>query len=51
MSTTPHPHPDNPVLEALEYAADQGRQAPSVHNTQPWTFVQLPGRLDVRAGR
>lgn len=36
---------------ALEEAADRGRLAPSVHNTQPWTFVLHPGRLELRADR
>jgi len=51
MSTTFHRHPEDPAHEALEYAVDQGRQAPSVHNTQPWSFVLLPDRLEVRADR
>jgi nitroreductase len=37
--------------EALEYAADRGRLAPSVHNTQPWAFVLLDDRLELRADR
>jgi hypothetical protein len=36
---------------ALEDAVDHGRLAPSVHNTQPWTFVLLSDRLEVRADR
>jgi nitroreductase len=36
---------------ALEVAADRGRLAPSVHNTQPWTFVLFPDRLELRADR
>src|SRR3954470_4131685 len=51
MSTTFHRHPENPAHEALEYAVDQGRQAPSVHNTQPWSFVLLPAQLELRADR
>jgi nitroreductase len=43
--------PADPVLEALEHAADRGRLAPSVHNTQPWTFVLHPDRLELRADR
>jgi nitroreductase len=38
-------------IDALEYAADRGRLAPSVHNTQPWTFVVAPDRLELRADR
>jgi hypothetical protein len=36
---------------ALEYAVDRGRLAPSVHNTQPWTFLLFPDRLELRADR
>lgn len=36
---------------ALEDAVDHGRLAPSVHNTQPWTFVLFPDRLELRADR
>lgn len=36
---------------ALEDAVDQGRLAPSVHNTQPWTFVLFPDRVELRADR
>src|SRR4051794_41796148 len=43
--------PDPRVRAALEHAADRGRQAPSVHNTQPWTFVLFPDRLELRADR
>lgn len=39
------------INTALEYAMDQARLAPSVHNTQPWTFVLHPDRLEVRADR
>ncbi|NYJ08774.1 Acg family FMN-binding oxidoreductase [Petropleomorpha daqingensis] len=51
---TPHPHPiGSPEAwrEALEVAADHGRLAPSVHNTQPWVFALFPDRLEVRADR
>jgi nitroreductase len=37
--------------EALEVAADHGRLAPSVHNTQPWTFALFADRLELRADR
>ena len=37
--------------QALEDAVDHGRLAPSVHNTQPWTFVLFPDRLELRADR
>jgi nitroreductase len=36
---------------ALEVAADHGRLAPSVHNTQPWTFALCADRLELRADR
>jgi nitroreductase len=39
------------VAPALEDAVDQGRLAPSVHNTQPWTFVLFPDRMEIRADR
>jgi nitroreductase len=51
MSSTSHGHPEDPAHDALIYAADQGRRAPSVHNTQPWTFVLVDDRLEVRADR
>jgi nitroreductase len=38
-------------LDAIERAADRGRLAPSVHNTQPWAFAFFPDRLEVRADR
>jgi nitroreductase len=38
-------------MEALEHAADQAVLAPSVHNTQPWTLVLHPDRLELRADR
>jgi nitroreductase len=37
--------------EALEVAADHGCLAPSVHNTQPWTFALFADRLELRADR
>jgi hypothetical protein len=37
--------------EAAEDAVDHGRLAPSVHNTQPWTFVLFPDRIELRADR
>jgi hypothetical protein len=39
------------VARALEEAVDRGRLAPSVHNTQPWTFVLFPDRMELRADR
>jgi nitroreductase len=42
---------DDARVRALEDAADHGRLAPSVHNTQPWTFVLFPDRLELRADR
>jgi hypothetical protein len=36
---------------ALERSADHGRLAPSVHNTQPWTFVLHADRMELRADR
>jgi len=38
-------------LDAIERAADRGRLAPSVHNTQPWVFAFFPDRLELRADR
>ena len=38
-------------IPILEDAVDHGRLAPSVHNTQPWTFALFPDRLEVRADR
>src|SRR4029453_5702902 len=37
------------IARALEDAVDLGRLAPSVHNTQPWTFVLFPDRMELRA--
>jgi hypothetical protein len=37
--------------QAAEDAVDHGRLAPSVHNTQPWTFVLFPDRIELRADR
>jgi nitroreductase len=52
---TRSPHPEAGSTEAwraaLETAADSGRLAPSVHNTQPWTFALSPDRLELRADR
>ena len=53
---TPDPHPRQQGATeswraALEVAADRGRLAPSVHNTQPWTFALFPDRLELRADR
>jgi len=49
---TPRPHPVGSTAawqDAIEQAADQGRLAPSVHNTQPWVFALFPDRLELRA--
>lgn len=43
--------PRDRLARALEEAADQGRLAPSVHNTQPWTFVLFRDRMELRADR
>ena len=51
-ASIPRPHPPGSPeawREAIELAADQGRLAPSVHNTQPWSFVLRLDRLEVRA--
>jgi hypothetical protein len=51
---TPRPHPAGSTeawLAAIEQAADRGRLAPSVHNTQPWVFALFPDRLELRADR
>ena len=49
------PPPHVPRAEArtvaLEAAVDQAVLAPSVHNTQPWTLVLGPDRVEVRADR
>lgn len=37
--------------EALEEAVDLARLAPSIHNTQPWTFVLEEDHLALRADR
>ena len=53
-AATPHPHPvGSPEAwqDAIELAADRGRLAPSVHNTQPWVFAFFPDRLELRADR
>src|SRR4029450_12553853 len=39
------------IARALEDAVDLGRLAPSVHNTQPWTFVLFSDRMELRADR
>src|SRR4051812_17010234 len=51
MRLTPTRRVLSPAHDALEYAADRGRLAPSVHNTQPWTFIVRPDRLELRADR
>lgn len=35
--------------QALEAAVEAGRRAPSVHNTQPWTFAVTGQRISLRA--
>jgi hypothetical protein len=50
MTASPGRTPEGWV-RALEDAVDHGRLAPSVHNTQPWTFAVFPDRLELRADR
>jgi hypothetical protein len=53
----PTPHPQHAAgspeawHDAIEAAADHGRLAPSVHNTQPWVLALHPDRLELRADR
>ncbi|SHN78354.1 hypothetical protein SAMN05660350_02602 [Geodermatophilus obscurus] len=47
----PHARRADARAVALEAAVDQAVLAPSVHNTQPWTFVLGPERVEVRADR
>ncbi len=42
------PAPDSAVARAVRHGAVQARHAPSVHNTQPWTFVLAEDSLTVR---
>jgi hypothetical protein len=39
------------TTRALRRAAILAARAPSVHNTQPWSFVLLPDGLEIRADR
>jgi nitroreductase len=43
--------PADDRARTVEAAADSARLAPSVHNTQPWTLVARPDRLELRADR
>src|SRR4051812_25739322 len=40
-----------PTTELLQRAAMRALRAPSIHNTQPWTFVLTGGALEIRADR
>lgn len=40
---------DAPVATILRHAAERAVLAPSVHNTQPWTFVLHPDALEIHA--
>ncbi|MET0765926.1 MAG: hypothetical protein ABWY29_13760 [Blastococcus sp.] len=51
MRKTTVGRPADRIARALEDAVDLGRLAPSVHNTQPWTFALHPGRLEIRVDR
>jgi nitroreductase len=47
----PHGRRAKAWTAALESAVDRAGLAPSVHNTQPWTFVLGSHRVEVRADR
>ncbi|MGY1616222.1 Acg family FMN-binding oxidoreductase [Geodermatophilus sp. SYSU D00691] len=49
MVRSPAPSRSDAWSRAVEDAVDQGRLAPSVHNTQPWRFVVGPHRLELHA--
>lgn len=53
--TTPSPATDQLAEQALDDAVDSAVLAPSLHNSQPWSFrvhpTVRPRRLDVRADR
>lgn len=51
MSTQTLPAGPDRWQRVMEDAVDDGRLAPSVHNTQPWTFVLFPDRIELRADR
>jgi hypothetical protein len=51
MATQSPARPDADSVRALEYAVDRALRAPSVHNTQPWTFILDGDVLHVRADR
>ena len=40
---------DPQIAQAMRKAAVRAMRAPSVHNTQPWSFTIKPGGLEVRA--
>ena len=42
---------DAQITATLRRAATRAVLAPSVHNTQPWTFAVRPGALEIRADR
>ncbi|HYX96067.1 MAG TPA: hypothetical protein VE823_13455, partial [Geodermatophilus sp.] len=53
VADAPPPRPPRAEARAvaLEAAVDRAVLAPSVHNTQPWSFVLSPDRVEVRADR
>src|SRR6478672_9324 len=40
---------DTVLTTAVRRAAVRATRAPSIHNTQPWRFVQRDGALEIRA--